>query len=667
MVEKITKMSNRPLAVLPDLVASWNKTATEFPRDKTVAQLFEEVSSLNPHATALVFGDQHLSYSELNKWANRLARRLRSNGAGPETMVGCCFNRSIELIVSLLAVLKAGGAYVPLDPGYPRERLDFLLEDSKPTMILTHSSLATEVLAECRVPRLLVDELKSVSSLADDFDLAPVAEPTSLAYVMYTSGSTGRPKGVMIENRAIIRLVRNTNFCQFGADQVFLQSAPISFDASTLEIWGPLLNGGRLVIMPPQTFSLADLGRVVREQGVTTLWLTAGLFSLMVDERLEDLRKVRQLLAGGDVISAPHVRRVLSEIPDCCLINGYGPTENTTFTCCFPMRHGDHVPDAVPIGRPISNTNAYILDAGLRPVEIGEVGELYAGGDGLARGYLNSAEATAEKFVPNPFVAEPGARMYRTGDLARWRQDGVVEFLGRIDTQVKILGHRIEPGEIEAVLATHVALKQVCVVAHTSANGSKRLVAYYIPNQSAPLPVGLLREFLAKKLPNYMIPSLFVPLAAFPLSPNGKVDRTALSARDVENEVGDDAPTARDVENEAGEDAPTEVQTMEIEQSISGLWRQALGRDRVGLDDNFFDLGGESLALVSIHAQLQKALQVEIPVMDLFEFTTVRALARRLRGDKDLEPGFSELQEQGQKQRLAFGRRRKSVTEGHNV
>ena len=412
--------------------------------------------------------------------------------------------------------------------------------------------------------------------------------------------------------------------------------------------------------MPPQTFSLADLGRVVRQQGVTTLWLTAGLFSLMVDERLEDLRNVRQLLAGGDVISALHVRRVLSEVPDCCLINGYGPTENTTFTCCFPMRHGDHVPDAVPIGRPISNTKVYILDGELRPVGIGEIGELYAAGDGLARGYLNSADATTEKFVPNPFVGEPGARMYRTGDLARWRQDGVVEFLGRIDTQLKILGHRIEPGEIEAALATHEALKQVCVVAQTSANGTKRLVAYYIPKLSAPLPVGSLREFLAKKLPNYMIPSLFVPLAAFPLSPNGKVDRSALSARHVDTEAGE-------VDTEAAEEAPAEVQTMEIEQRIADLWRKTLSRDQVGLDDNFFDLGGKSLALVSIHAHLQKALQVEIPVMDLFEFTTVRALARRLRGGKDLEPGFSELQEQGQKQRAAFYRRRKSLTERHSV
>jgi amino acid adenylation domain-containing protein len=636
--------------ILPELVASWNETATEFPRDKTIAQLFEETVSAHPDSIALVFGSQRLSFSELNKRANRLAHRLRQIGVSPETMVGCCFDRSVELIVSLLAVLKAGGAYVPLDPGYPKERLDFLLEDTKPAVMLTQASLAASVLAKCRVPSLFVDRPEPPSSAAADANPAPLAGPSSLAYVMYTSGSTGRPKGVMIENRAIIRLVRNTNFCQFGTDEVFLQCAPISFDASTLEIWGPLLNGGRLVVMPPETFSLEDLGRVIREQGVTTLWLTAGLFSLMVEERLEDLRNVRQLLAGGDVISARHVRRVLDEFPDCCLINGYGPTENTTFTCCFPMRHGDHVPDAVPIGRPISNTQVYILDEYMCPVAFGEVGELYTAGVGLARGYLNNAEATREKFVANPFVQEAGTRMYRTGDMARWRQDGVVEFLGRIDSQVKILGHRIEPGEVEAALGTHEGLKQVCVVAQPDPNGTKRLVAYYVQSDCAAMPVGSLREFLATKLPHYMIPTRFVPLASFPLSPNGKVDRSALPP-----------PSAA---SETVNEAPVQVQATEIEQTIVDLWRQMLRLERIGLDDNFFDLGGDSLVLVAIHAALQKALQVDIPVMDLFEFTTVSALARHLRGDKAAQPAFSEMKKQGQKQRAAFARKRERLTEG---
>jgi len=639
-------------SILPEPNASWNATATVFPRDKTIAQLFEETVSTNPDSIALVFGTQRLSFFELNKRANRLAHRLRRIGVGPETMVGCCFERSVELIVSLLAVLKAGGAYVPLDPEYPKERLEFLLEDTKPAIMLTQGSLAVSVLATCQVPLLFVDQPEAGLAAGDDVNPAPMTGATSLAYVMYTSGSTGTPKGVMVENRAIIRLVRNTNFCRFGVDEVFLQCAPISFDASTLEIWAPLLNGGRLVVMPPKTFSLEDLGRIVREQGVTTLWLTAGLFSLMVEERLDDLRNVRQLLAGGDVLSARHVRRVLDALPDCCLINGYGPTENTTFTCCFPMRHGDQVPDAVPIGRPISNTQVHILDQSMCPVALGEVGELYAAGDGLARGYLNNAEATREKFVANPFVQEDGARMYKTGDMARWRQDGVVEFLGRADAQVKILGHRIEPGEVEAALSRHEGLKQVCVVAQADPNGAKHLVAYFVPNDAA-IAGGSLREFLATKLPHYMIPTQFIPLASFPLSPNGKVDRNALPLPSTINETVNEAPA--------------QARLADIEQAIVDLWRRMLRLDQVGLDDNFFDLGGDSLVLVAIHAALQKALQVEIPVMDLFEFTTVNALARRLREGKAAQPAFSDVQKQGQKQRAAFARKRERVTGGNGA
>ena len=303
----------------------------------------------------------------------------------------------------------------------------------------------------------------------------------------------------MVENRAIVRLVRNTNFCRFGPDEVFLQLAPVSFDASTLEIWGALLNGGRLVVMPPQASSLEEIGRTIRKEGVTTLWLTSGLFNLMVEERLEDLRPVQQLLAGGDVLSAPHVRRVLENLPDCCLINGYGPTENTTFTCCHSMRHGDPVPESIPIGQPISNTRVYILDEQMRPLAPGNPGELYAAGEGVARGYVNNPIATAEKFLPDPFAAESDARMYRTGDLARWREDGTIEFLGRIDTQVKILGYRIEPGEVETVLRMHKGVKQICVVPHADENGSKRLVAYYVPAPNTDASPIELRRFLARK------------------------------------------------------------------------------------------------------------------------------------------------------------------------
>jgi len=416
-------------STLMEQVRSWNATSTSYPRDKTVAQLFEETAAAHADSVALVFDKEQLTYGELNTRANQLAHHLRKIGVGPEAMVGCCMERSIELIVAMVAVLKAGGAYVPLDPAYPKERLNLLLEDTRPQVMLTQQSIASTILADYTNTCLVVDAQPRLSGPVEQ-NPVPVGGPKSLAYVMYTSGSTGRPKGVMVEHRAIIRLVRNTNYCRFGTDEVFLQFAPISFDASTLEIWGPLLNGGRLVIMPPQATSLEDLGRVIREQNVTVLWLTAGLFNLMVEERLEDLRPVRQLLAGGDVLSPRHVRSALNTLQDCNLINGYGPTENTTFTCCHTMRAGEPAPDSIPIGRPISNTQVYILDEQLRPVPPGAEGELYAGGDGLARGYLNDPQATEQRFLPNPFVEERGARMYRTGDLARWRADGVIEFLG---------------------------------------------------------------------------------------------------------------------------------------------------------------------------------------------------------------------------------------------
>ena len=629
-------------AILPESIWAWNQTATDYPREKTVAEVFEEVAAAQPEAIAVVCGPRQVTYGELNKRANHLAHRLRRIGVGPETLVGCCVERSVNLIVALVAILKAGGAYVPLDPSYPRERLDFLLQDTASPLMLTQTSLASTVLAGRHLEAILLDAGDHASSPGDDANPVNLGGPTDLAYVMYTSGSTGRPKGVMVENRAVVRLVRNTNFCHFGPDEVFLLFAPVSFDASTLEIWGPLLTGGRLVVMPPQAASLQEVGRVIRENSVTTLWLTAGLFHLMVDERLDDLRPIRQLLAGGDVLSARHVRQVLDNIPDGCLINGYGPTENTTFTCCHSMRVGDRIPDSVPIGRPISNTRVYILDAARQPVLPGEPGELYAAGDGVARGYLNDPQGTAEKFLPDPFSAEPGARMYRTGDLARWRADGVIEFLGRLDNQVKILGHRIEPGEVETVLCSHAGVRQACVIPRSDGVDSKRLIAYYVASStSGPTPSDL-RDFLTSKVPSYLIPALFVPLASLPLSPNGKVDRAALPSPLFSLDA----------------DGISESPKTKLEQALIDVWRRVLCLERVGLDDNFFDLGGDSMLLVAVHSNLQKILQTEIPVVDLFEFTTIRTLARRLGQAAPAGPSFAQIQRQAQRQREAFARRR---------
>jgi aspartate racemase len=417
---------------------------------------------------------------------------------------------------------------------------------------------------------------------------------------------------VTVEHRAVIRLVQGATYARFAEDEVFLQLAPLSFDASTFELWGALLNGARLVVAPAEPPSLIELGRLLRREGVTTLWLTAELFHQMVDEQLEDLRGLRQLLAGGDVLSVAHVERMRQAVPSCRLINGYGPTENTTFTTCHPVQPGDRSSGSVPIGRPISNTRVYVLDEHLQPVPIGVRGELYAGGDGVARGYLDRPDLTAERFVPDPFSGEPGARLYRTGDLARWRADGSLEFLGRLDHQVKVRGYRIELGEIEAVLARHPAVGRVVVLLLQDARRDPRLVAYVVAQQAGGgLRDGELQEFLQQRLPDYMVPSTFVLLDSIPVTPTGKVDRLALPAPDS---VGIDAVSYV---------APRSP----VESVLAEIWEELLHLERVGVHDNFFALGGHSLKATQVISHVRARLGVELPLSAVFEAPTVAGLA----------------------------------------
>lgn len=453
-----------------------------------IHELFEDQVRRSPDAIALEFKDQQLTYSQLNGRANQLAHYLRERGVGPETLVGICGERSLEMIVGLLGILKAGGAYVPLDPAYPSERLSFMLADGDVNIVLGQEHLLLNLPPVSMGHNV---ELIPLDSDRDEIGRASEENPdnkccrANLAYVMYTSGSTGTPKGVSIAHRGVVRLVKETNYADFGPEQVLLQFAPLSFDASTFEIWGSLLNGGRLVLMPPGKASLAELGQALQRHAVTTIWLTAGLFHQMVEGEFDSLRGLRQLLAGGDVLSATHVEQVGRELSGCQLINGYGPTENTTFTCCYRVSTGEHFQSSVPIGLPVARTTVHILNDRMEPVSVGVAGELYIGGDGLARGYLNAAAATAEKFVPHPFSALAGARLYRTGDSARCLADGNIEFLGRIDSQVKVRGYRIELGEIETVLAQHPAVKECVVLARSDQPGGKRLVAYLVHDSGA--------------------------------------------------------------------------------------------------------------------------------------------------------------------------------------
>ena len=382
------------------------------------------------------------------------------------------------MVVGLLGILKAGGAYVPLDPAYPCERLAFMLEDASVQVLLTQTRLV-EFLPSHLARVVCLDTDWETINQHNQENLTSDVIANNLAYVMYTSGSTGLPKGVSVIHRGVVRLVKGANYADLSAEQVFLQVAPISFDASTFEIWGCLLNGARLVIFPSSTPSLEQLGQAIGRYQITTLWLTAGLFHLMVDERLEDLKPLRQLLAGGDVLSVPHVQKFLLKRGECKLINGYGPTENTTFTCCYPLTEPTQFGNSVPIGRPIANTQVYLLNEKLQPVPIGVPGELYIGGDGLARGYLNRPDLTDEKFIPNPFSNKLGERLYKTGDKARYLSDGNIEFLGRIDNQVKIRGFRIEPGEIEAVISQHPGVQETAVIAREDIPGREILSRLY--------------------------------------------------------------------------------------------------------------------------------------------------------------------------------------------
>jgi amino acid adenylation domain-containing protein len=597
-----------------ELLTEWRGHSTAYPRESCIHELFEAQAQRAPEEVAVVFGERELTYRELNERANQLAHYLRELGVGPDVLVGLCVERSLELIVGLIGILKAGGAYVPLDPNYPPERLAFMLEDSATPVLLTHDTLLDTLPTSWSKVVCLDTDWEEIETASTE---NPVNQNSaeSLAYLIYTSGSTGQPKGIAVTHRSVVRLVRDTNYANFGSDEVFVQLAPISFDASTFEVWGSLLNGGRLVVMPPESPSLEELGRALQQYGVTTLWLTAGLFHLMVDHQLDHLLGLRQLLAGGDVLTPQAVNRVLTAPSALTLINGYGPTENTTFTCCHTMRSGDFGDTSVPIGRPISNTEVYILNRELRPVPAGIAGELYIGGDGLARGYHNRPELTAERFVPDPFSAELGARLYQTGDRVRFLSNGEIEFLGRFDYQVKIRGYRIELGEIESVLAGHGAVKEVVVEAREDTAGDKRLVAYIVSEPQAQLSIDELRRYLIEKLPDYMVPSNFVMLDQMPLTHNGKVNRAALPE-----------PDALRPELEDSYVAPRS----ELELQLSDIWSNVLGIEHIGINDNFFELGGHSLLATQLISAVRERLQIELPLRCIFDTPTIAEVAEQI-------------------------------------
>ena len=601
------------------LLVDWNDNATDYPRRQCIHELFEARVREHPDTVAVVFGGESLTYGELNARANQLAHCLRRYNLEPGAPVAICMERSARMVVGFLAILKAGGAYVPMDPLYPRARLEFMLDDARASVLLTQQGLLRHL------PH------RGVNTICLDADMGEIqrqslenmpnnATPENVAYIIYTSGSTGQPKGVAVPHRAVNRLVCKTNYIELDASDRIAQVSNISFDAATFEIWGALLNGGQLRgIATDIALSPKDFARELREQGITAMFLTSALFSQLAAEVPGAFATLRTLLAGGEALDPKWVRSVLKEHPRLRLLNGYGPTENTTFTCCALLRDFPEGAPSVPIGRPISNTQVYILDAHLNPAPIGAPGELCAGGDGLARGYWNRPELTAEKFILHQFSpGGPCHHLYRTGDRARYLPDGNIEFLGRIDTQVKIRGYRVELGEIEAVLGRHAGVRECAVQACGSDAGQNRLVAYFVAESKRAPRTSQLRTFLADQLPEYMAPSAFVRLEALPLTSNGKVDRRALP----EPDHGRPSLEKKYV-------PPRDA----VEMELTRIWEEVLGIEPIGIEDQFFDLGGHSLLAVRVAARIEKTFGRKLPLAAIFMAPTIKRLAAAIRDE----------------------------------
>lgn len=579
---------------------------------KCIHVLFEEQVEKSPDAIAVVYQQQHLTYRELNNRANQLAHYLKSLGVKPEVRVGICVERSLEMVIGILAILKAGGAYVPLDPAYPNERLAFMLEDVQAPVLLTQTHLQNKLPINNQTVLNLDSDWEIIAQQRQD-NLPSEVTPENLAYIIYTSGSTGTPKGTEVPHRSLIGVMFGVDYINLDAEQIWLQHSSISWDAPTQEIWTPLLYGGRCVLYPDRIPTPEGLSQIIQEQRVNLLFMPTALLNLMIDTMPQGLLGIKSLVIGGESVSVAHICRALEILPGTQIINGYGPSECTVMTSYYPIpkQLAKNV-YSVPIGKPIGDRTVYILDENLHRVPIGVTGELYVGGASVARGYLNQPKLTSEKFIPNPFIE--GDTLYKTGDLVRRLPDGNLEFIGRIDTQVKIRGFRIELAEIEAVLFQHSDIKQAVVIAREDEPGNKLLVAYLVATNNS-LTTSSLRSFLKAKLPDYMIPAAFVLLEKLPLTPNGKINRRALPAPDSSQrniEVDFVAPRTS------------------IEEELATILIEILKLKQVGIHDNFFELGGHSLLATQVVSRLREAFSLDFPLRYLFENPTIAELAQKV-------------------------------------
>ena len=603
------------------LLVGWNETAAAYPRERCLHELLEAEAQQRPQAIAVEFEGRRLSYAELDARSNQLAHLLRKRGVGADRLVGVCMERSLEMVVALLGILKAGGAYVPLDPAYPSDRIQYVLDDARVMLLLTQESLLaslppTSAEVHCLDPDWRVLEAE------DSGPVTAEAKPENLAYVIYTSGSTGKPKGVQLEHRSVVNfLCSMQREPGMTTDDVLVAVTTLSFDIAGLELYLPLLTRGKLVVASREaTLDGRLLMQLLEQSGATIMQATPTTWRVLLESGWQGDPKLK-VLVGGEALPADLAHNLATRCGS--VWNMYGPTETTIWSSVYEVEGNDE--KLVPIGRPIANTTFYILDANRQPVAEGASGELYIGGDGLARGYFERDELTAEKFVPDPFSIEAGARLYRTGDLARYRHDGVVEFLGRIDHQVKIRGFRIELGEIEAVLEQHPEVKQAVVIAREDTPGDKRLVAYLVAAAASRLDFAVLRNWVKEQLPEYMVPAAWVEMPSLPLTPNGKVDRKNLPAPEYQRaELAGEYQEAR----------------TPAEEVMAGIWAEVLKLDQVGVHDQFFELGGHSLLATQVVSRIRHAFQVELPLRALFEAPTVAELSERVEAWQREEQGL---------------------------
>ncbi|ONI88803.1 hypothetical protein ALI22I_17665 [Saccharothrix sp. ALI-22-I] len=595
------------------VVRRWNDTAVAYPSDRPLHELFAEIAAAKPDAIALRHGVAVCDYAELDRRSNQIAHELLARGVRPGSFVGLCLERGIPLVAGMLGVLKAGAAYLPLEPGLPAERIRRLIAEAGAELVLATTATAGLPGGEVTV----VDLEAEARELAGRPDHAPLVRVhgLSLACVLYTSGSTGQPKGVLGTHRGIVRAVCGTDFLDLGPGRTVLQAMPMSWDGMPLELWSALLHGGTAVLYPERTVDADTIAALVAEHEIDTLCLPAGLFGVLAELRSAALRTADQVIVGGDTSAIADVRAVLRANPDLRLVNGYGPVEGMIVSTTHEVGSADvaETSTQLPIGRPVANTRAYVLDATLKPVPTGVIGELYVGGDGLAWGYLGRPGLTAERFVADP-CGPPGGRLYRTGDRARWNADGLLEFCGRADDQVKLRGYRIEPEEVAAALRVHPGVRAAVAVVREDVAGAKRLVGYVVPERPDGFDVGALRRFLADRLPDYLVPDSFVQLPGLPLSPNGKVDVKALPK----------PPVAEEAEDTAARNP--------VEAALAEVWAEVLGLDRVGVRDNFFELGGDSILSLRVVARARRRGMV-ISTKDVFAAQSVAELAAVVRTD----------------------------------